>query len=134
MALIMTKAHSQSSQTGSIIDGFMADRTIWRWMFWATSIFQACMVTASFFSFPETHGPMVLRPEAQHLRKETSNSAYYTYLERDEGKRSPLTKTAPAVSRLVRLLLFYSIIQVQTILSRFSYGILYVVLSTCSIL
>ncbi|KAJ0341632.1 hypothetical protein COL922a_002071 [Colletotrichum nupharicola] len=100
---------------GPIIGGFIAARTTLRWMFWSTSIFQAAMIFVSFFSFPESYAPLILRRRAAHLRRETGEPVL-----------------ARALSRPLRLLLFHPIIQVSAVLSGFNYGILYVVLSTFS--
>lgn len=115
---------------GPIIGGFIAMRSDWRWMFWSTSIFQAAMIFASFFCFPETYGPLILRRRARQLRAQTGNPRYYTLGERLDGTRSALALVSRAVSRPVRLLLFHPIIQVVSIKSAIDYGILYIVLST----
>lgn len=107
-------------------------RSDWRWMFWSTSIFQAFMVLASFFSFPETYGPLLLRRRAAHLRKVMGNPRYYTLSERLDGKKSTPKLLSRAVSRPVRLLLTHPIIQLVSLMQAFDYGILYIVLSTFS--
>ncbi|KAI6084022.1 caffeine resistance protein [Hypoxylon rubiginosum] len=117
---------------GPVIGGFMAARTTWRWMFWATSIFQGVMIFVAFFSFDETYGPLILRRRADRIRKETRNSNYYTQAERLDGDRSPGTVLGRALTRPLRLLLFHPIIQVSAILSGFNYGIMYVTISTFS--
>ncbi|KAI1080325.1 caffeine resistance protein [Whalleya microplaca] len=117
---------------GPIIGGFMAARTTWRWMFWATSIFQAVMIFVSFFSFHESYGALILRRRAERLRRQTGNRQYYTQSERLDGDRSATAVLAQALTRPLRLLLFHPIIQVSAILEGFDYGILYVVLSTFS--
>ena len=66
----------------------MAARTTWRWMFWATSIFQGAMMAVSLFSFPETYGPVVLRRRAARLRQTTGDARYATAGERRDGARS----------------------------------------------
>ncbi|KAI8220492.1 putative efflux pump mfs2 [Colletotrichum sp. SAR 10_86] len=117
---------------GPIIGGFIAARTTWRWMFWSTSIFQAAMIFVSFFSFPESYAPLILRRRAARLRKETGETRYHTANERVDAGRSASSVLARALSRPLRLLLFHPIIQVSAVLSGFNYGILYVVLSTFS--
>lgn len=107
-------------------------RSTWRWMFWSTSAFQAAMIFASFFCFPETYGPLILRRRARQLRKSTGNPRYYTLSERVDGDRSTLAVLWRTVSRPVRLLAFHPIIQVVALQEGFTYGILYVVLSTFS--
>lgn len=105
-------------------------RSDWRWMFWSASIFQAAMIFASFFCFPETYGPLILRERARQLRAQTGNPRYYALGERLDGTLSALALVSRAVSRPVRLLLFHPIIQVASIKSAIDYGILHIVLST----
>ncbi|KAI9746307.1 MAG: hypothetical protein M1818_000018 [Claussenomyces sp. TS43310] len=109
---------------GPIIGGFIASRTTWRWMFWATSIFQAVMIFVSFFSFYETYGALILRRRAARLRKETGNTRYYTLAERQDGERTTTAVLLHTLTRPVRLLLFHPIIQIQAAISAFNYGIL----------
>ncbi|KAF4918990.1 putative efflux pump mfs2 [Colletotrichum viniferum] len=106
-----------------IIGGFIAARTTWRWMFWSTSIFQAAMIFVSFFSFPESYAPLILRRRAARLRRETGEPRYHTASERVDAGRSASSVLARALSRPLRLLLFHPIIQVSAVLSGFNYGI-----------
>ncbi|KAI0168848.1 caffeine resistance protein [Hypoxylon sp. FL1284] len=117
---------------GPVIGGFMAGRTTWRWMFWATSIFQGVMIFVAFFSFDESYGPLILRRRAERIRRETGDSRYYTQAERLDEDKSATTVVTRALTRPFRLLLFHPIIQVSAILSGFNYGIMYVTLSTFS--
>lgn len=113
----------------------MAARTTWRWMFWATSIFQVVMNLVSFWCFKETYAPVILRRKAQKLRKETGNPQFQTAEDRraqHDGATSALSALGRALSRPLRLLLFHPIIQVVSIISAFNYGVLYIILSTFS--
>ena len=117
---------------GPIIGGFITERSTWRWMFWSTSILQAVMVLMSFALFQETHAPTILRRRAEHLRRTTGNMQHCTAMERLDSVHSKAWVMMRSLSRPVRLLLFHPIVQVQACLSAFSYGLLYVVLSTFS--
>ncbi|KAI5458803.1 major facilitator superfamily domain-containing protein [Mariannaea sp. PMI_226] len=117
---------------GPIIGGFMAARTTWRWMFWATSIFQAVMIFVSFTTFRETYAPTILQRRAKRLRKETGNDQYKTMGERQHGHQAVLSTLGRTLTRPLRLLMFHPIIQVTSIISGFYYGILYIILSTFS--
>lgn len=90
------------------------------------------MIFVSFFSFPESYAPLILRRRAARLRRETGEPRYHTASERVDAGRSASSVLARALSRPLRLLLFHPIIQVSAVLSGFNYGILYVVLSTFS--
>jgi len=120
------------SSLGPIIGGFMASRTTWRWMFWATSIFQAVMILVSFTVFHETHEPRILKSRAERLRRETGNQQYYTVDERLHSDKSPYFVLSRALIRPLRLLAFHPIIQIASLISAFYYGILYIVISTFS--
>lgn len=108
----------------------MAQRTTWRWMFWSTSIFQAVMILASFLAFRETSPRIILRRRAEKLRRETGDRRYYTTTEQIDGDRNIFRIVGRSLSRPLRLLTFHPIIQAMAILSGFSYGVLYIVLST----
>ena len=110
----------------------MAARTSWRWMFWATSIFQAAMILVSFSAFHETYSPLILRRRAERLRCETGNQQYYTTDELLQSNKSTFAVLGCALIRPLRLLIFHPIIQVTALISAFYYGILYIVLSTFS--
>ncbi|KAK9416474.1 putative Efflux pump antibiotic resistance protein [Seiridium unicorne] len=115
---------------GPIIGGFMAARTTWRWMFWATSIFQAVMVAVSFTTFKETYAPLILKKRADRLRRETGNQQYYTSFERLDEKKSVVSILGRTLTRPLRLLALHPIIQVCSAISAFYYGILYIVLTS----
>ncbi|KAF7362116.1 putative efflux pump antibiotic resistance protein [Mycena venus] len=115
---------------GPIIGGFMAARATWRWMFWSTSSFQALMLIAELTVFHETYAPVILRKRAERLRRSTGNKEYRTVHEHLEDKKSVTTVLARALTRPLRLLAFHPIIQVTALIQAWSYGILYIVLSS----
>jgi MFS family permease len=117
---------------GPIIGAFMAGRTTWRWMFWSTSAFQAVMIVLSFIAYRETYGPLILHRRAQKLRKETGDQRYKTVSERLEADKSVRKVLARHLSRPLRLLATHPIIQCMALLSGFSYGALYIILTTFS--
>jgi multidrug resistance protein len=115
---------------GPIIGGFMAGRTTWRWMFWSTSLFQGVMILVSFTVFRETYAPVILKRKAEALRRNTSDSRYYTVHERMNENTSVPSILAKALSRPLRLLMFHPLVQIVSVLQAFIYGLLYVVLSS----
>lgn len=117
---------------GPIIGGFITKAITWPWIFWSTSILQAVMIVLSFLLFEETYAVAILRRRAKHLRKTTGDNRYYTETEKLQGGRPTLWVLQRSLRRPVRLLLFHPIVQVQTCLSAFYYGITYLVLSTFS--
>lgn len=90
------------------------------------------MIFVSFFCFPETYGPLILRRKAQKLRKHTGDGRYHTLAELRDKARSKASIFAKTLSRPVRLLLFHPIIQIAALQSGFEYGLLYITLSTFS--
>ncbi|ETS81898.1 hypothetical protein PFICI_06900 [Pestalotiopsis fici W106-1] len=118
------------SAVGPIIGGFMAARTTWRWMFWATSIFQGLMIAVSLVVFKETYAPLILKRRAEQRRRETGDARYYTAFERRDEQRSLLAVLGRTLTRPLRLLAFHPIIQVTAAIEAFYYGLLYIVLSS----
>jgi multidrug resistance protein len=117
---------------GPILGAFIVEGTTWRWIFWSTSILQGVMILGSLPFFSETHAPTILRKKAEHLRKITGDPRYYTGEDVLALGRSVSWVLMRSLSRPMRLLLFHPIVQIQACLSAFSYGILYLVLSTFS--
>ncbi|KAI3321836.1 MFS general substrate transporter [Xylariaceae sp. AK1471] len=115
---------------GPILGGFIAEYTTWRWIFWSTSIFQAVMIAVSFDVFRETFGPLILMRRAARLRKETGNQQYYTEYEHQIKDQSVLQVVGRALSRPLRMLIFHPLVQITAVISAFSYGTLYIVLSS----
>jgi MFS family permease len=117
---------------GPIVGGFITEATTWRWIFWSTSILQAAMVAGSFLAFKETYAPIILQRKANVVRRSTGNSQYYTETEKLASGRSSLWLIQRSLTRPLRLLAFHPIIQAQSLLSAFNYGILYLMLSSFS--
>ncbi|EXJ92004.1 hypothetical protein A1O3_00554 [Capronia epimyces CBS 606.96] len=117
---------------GPIVGGFITQGTTWRWMFWSTSLLQGAMILASILLFDETYEPVILERRAERLRTATGDQRFHTRAGKLSEGRSPLWVMQRSLSRPIRLLLFHPIVQVQTLLSGFSYGVLYLVLSTYS--
>jgi multidrug resistance protein len=115
---------------GPIIGGFMAGRASWRWMFWSTSIFQGVMILVSFTVFRETYAPIILKRKAEGLRHNSGDARYYTIHERTSEHKSLPSVLVKALTRPLRLLMFHPLIQITCILEAFSYGLLYIVLSS----
>lgn len=117
---------------GPIIGGFIVEGTTWRWLFWSTSILQGVLVVLSFILFHETHAPTILRKRAKRLRRTTGNLLLFTQEERVDSVHSKTWILVRSLTRPVRLLLFHPIVQIQALLSGFTYGLSYLVLSTFS--
>ncbi|KAI1192807.1 MFS general substrate transporter [Nemania serpens] len=115
---------------GPILGGVITARADWRWMFWATSIFQGIAIVVCFFTFWETSATIVLQRRASRLRRKTGNKQYMTPDERLNRHLSLPTVLGHALGRPLRLLAFHPIIQLTSLISALNYGLLYVVLSS----
>ena len=100
---------------GPIVGGAIVASTTWRWMFWSTAAFQAVMTVASFLVFRETHLPTIQRKSNPNAERPRWTAVILRSL-----------------TRPLRLLVSHPIVQMQAVLSGFSYGVLYIVLSTFS--
>ena len=117
---------------GPIIGGYIADGTTWRWIFWATSLIQACAIAFSFAFYRETHAPTILNRQAAKLRKSTGDPRYHTQTSAATHDQSFWETLLIHLTRPFRLLAFHPIVQITTILSGFNYGLLYLLLATYS--
>ena len=77
----------------------------------------------------ETHAPTLLHRKAKALRKSTGNRDYYAVSERSLDQALS-HKLYTALERPVRILLTHSIIQLVAIYGAYSFGVMYIVLST----
>lgn len=88
------------------------------------------MIIVSLDVFKETYGPLILKRRAARLRKETGNTQYYTQHEKQIAAQSVLRVATLALTRPLRLLAFHPLVQMTAVISAFSYGTLYIVLSS----
>lgn len=114
---------------GPLLGSWVAEKSTWRWMFWAVSIADAFILVGGIFKLKESYGPYILHQRAKQLRKETGNQKW-----RAEGEAEvaqPVVKKIMSASgRSFGMLFTQPIVQVLAIYMAFSYGILYLMLST----
>ncbi|KAI0193094.1 MFS general substrate transporter [Astrocystis sublimbata] len=115
---------------GPIVGGFITARADWRWMFWATTIFQGVAIVVCFFTYSETYAPVILKRRASRLRRTTGDKQYMTLNERLDRELPLLVRLKRALSRPVRLLVSQPPLLAASVISGFNYGWLYVVLSS----
>lgn len=113
---------------GPIAGGFIAEKTTWRWVFWATSIVDSGIQVMGFFLLRETFAPKLLGIKAKRLRKETGNDAWHTEWENPDRTLGNVLRTA--LIRPFRLLGTQPIVQVLALYMAYLYGLMYLVLST----
>src|SRR5271156_4787731 len=117
---------------GPIIGGFVAQYSTWRWLFWATSMADAVILTVGLFYLRESYAPLLLWRKCKLLRKKTGNSNLRTeFPDMDQPATKKLYTT---ISRAFGLLFTQPIVQVLSIYMAFAYGCLYLVLSTFPLL
>jgi len=87
--------------------------------FWATSIAQAVMIVASYFTFRETFASAILERRAKSLRRSTG-LFYYTAAACQHQGKSIAKVLQRSLSRPLRLLVYHPLIQINGALSAFS--------------
>ncbi|KAH8170843.1 major facilitator superfamily protein [Sarocladium implicatum] len=115
---------------GPVLGGIVADRLSWPWVFYTTSILQGVITIFAFIVFRETFAPLILRRHAAKLRHETGNANYHTKEEREHAHISAGQNIIYALTRPIRLVVFHPIIQIAAAVSAFSYGLLYIILTS----
>ena len=113
---------------GPIIGAWIAEKTTWRWCFWAVTIFGVVVQVLIYFTLPETYGPRILYWKAEKLRKETGNEKLRTQFELEDRKWSTIMRHA--IVRPFILLFTQPIIQFLAAYLSLIYGIIYLMLST----
>ena len=113
---------------GPIAGGFIVENTTWRWAFYATSIADGLIQVSGLFFLQETYGPSILHKKAKKIRKETGNLEFKTEFEHPE--RTLLKTLKGSIGRPFRLLGTQPIIQCLALYLAFTYGIMYLVMST----
>ncbi|KAL4817763.1 major facilitator superfamily domain-containing protein [Aspergillus spinulosporus] len=113
---------------GPIAGGFIAENTTWRWVFYATTIADGVIQIAGLIILQETYAPKILRTRAKRLRKETGDLSYQTEVERQKKTLSETIRSA--LIRPFRLLTTQPIVQAVAAYLAYTYGMMYLVLST----
>lgn len=117
-----------SPAVAPIMGGYLTQFTTWRWVFWATSIFDAAVQVACFFLLKETFAPAILAKKAAHLRRLTGNIQLHTKWQGpDHSMKKLITKS------LVRPLIMLGTqpaLQAMALFRAYQYGLMYLVLAT----
>lgn len=120
-----------SPAVAPIMGGYLTQYISWRWVFFATSIFDLVVQVACFFLLRETHHPTILRNKAKALRKYTGRPELYT---EHEGPNHSMKKIL--MKSLVRpfiMLTTQPALQAMSLFRGFQYGIMYLVFATFGI-
>ena len=114
---------------GPIVGSWVAQYSTWRWIFWAVSIADLFILAGGIWKLKESYAPYILHKQAKALRKETGNNLYKAEGEGDLNQ--PIYKKISAtMTRSFSMLFTQPIVQVMAIYMAFSYGVLYLGLST----
>ncbi|EHL01404.1 putative Uncharacterized transporter [Glarea lozoyensis 74030] len=120
--------HAAERAFGPLIGGFISQNLNWSWSFWIMAIVTTPPIILSFFVFRETYAPVILHRLAAKLRKETGNHDLYTIY--DKERPSLPTRLRIALTRPTLMLFQQPIIQVWALFGAYSFGLLYIVLTT----
>lgn len=113
---------------GPIIGGWIAERSTWRWVFWATSIADVVVQVAGLFFLAETYAPQILKQKARRLRHETGNDRLHN---ESEGKKfSEILKVA--LVRPFRLIGTQPIVQLLALYQAYLFGMFYLLFTSFS--
>jgi multidrug resistance protein len=113
---------------GPIAGGFITENTTWRWVFYATTIADGVIQFVGLFLLQETYAPILLQRKKVKLIKETGNNDLHT--EWDDPSRTLSQTLKTGLARPFRLLGTQIIIQMLALYMAYTYGIMYLVLST----
>jgi multidrug resistance protein len=113
---------------GPIAGGFITENTTWRWVFYATTIADGVIQFVGLFLLQETYAPILLQRKKVKLIKETGNNDLHT--EWDDPSRTLSQTLETGLARPFRLLGTQIIIQMLALYMAYTYGLMYLVLST----
>ena len=114
---------------GPIMGGFISENTTWRWIFYASSCFDALVLILGLFLLQETYTPVLLQRTRNKLIKQTNNNLLHTQF---DNVNTLAVKLGTGFTRPFLLLFTQPIIQVLAIYMSITYGLTYLVLSTFS--
>lgn len=125
---LYTLAPVLGPSAGPLMGAWIAEKTTWRWSFWAVTIFGVTVQVLIHFTLDETYEPRILQLKARRLRKETGNDSLHTRYETDDHDINAVLKKA-----LVRVFVFLGtqpIVQFLALYMALIYGIIYLMLAT----
>jgi multidrug resistance protein len=117
-----------SPAVAPIMGGYLTQYTTWRWVFWATSIFDAVVQVVCLFLLKETFAPAILAKKAARLQKLTGNLQLHTKWQGPDHSMKTLI-----MKSLVRPLIMLGTqpaLQAMALFRAYQYGLMYLVLAT----
>jgi MFS family permease len=113
---------------GPIIGGWIAQKTTWRWGFWANTIANLFVQACAFIWLRETYAPRILGKRAKKLRQETGNIELHTKWDDSEHTLAHLWRKS--FIRPWKLMFTQPIIQFLSLYNAYNYGLLYLFITT----
>lgn len=114
---------------GPVVGAWVAEKSTWRWMFYASSIVNLFILVGGFWKLRETYAPYILHKKAKLIRTRTGENRYRADGE-GEVDQPIWKKIVKTMGRSFGMLFTQPIVQVLALYMAFSYGILYLALST----
>ncbi|KII86228.1 hypothetical protein PLICRDRAFT_114364 [Plicaturopsis crispa FD-325 SS-3] len=122
---------------GPIAGSWVAEKSTWRWVFWSTCIVDAAVQVAGYFLLQETFAPVLLERKAKRIRKAMQSDP-----EKGPGRARTVRTVFEssdrhwkriflnALTRPFAMFFYEPIIQLFGLYMAFSYGLLYLFLTT----
>jgi MFS family permease len=115
---------------GPVAGGWIAEYSIWRWVFWSSSIAAIVVQTYGFFGLRESHGVTLLRQRKARLIKETGNHDLYL----DGDADPPLhTKMLSNIKRPIHMFFTQPIVVLIATYMAYIFGLNYLFIATFSV-
>ncbi|KAJ7067427.1 MFS polyamine transporter [Mycena amicta] len=134
---IYTLAPLLGPVVGPVCGAFIAQRSTWRWVFWATSAFTVAVQVLGVFYLRESYAPYILEQRAQRIRRSLEQNAdaekgpvpHVRSRYADEG-RTWKTVIRIALTRPFVIFYYEPIIQLLGVYMAFVYGVFYLFLTS----
>ncbi|KAA1478673.1 MFS polyamine transporter [Dentipellis sp. KUC8613] len=130
---IYTLAPLVGPTVAPVAGAWIAERSTWRWVFWATTIADACVQAMGLLFLKETYGPVLLERKAATIRaslsaeKRTHTRVRTVFESDDRNGRAILQR---ALTRPFAMFAREPILDLISIYTAFLYGLLYLFITT----
>lgn len=114
---------------GPILGGLVVEKANWRWLFWILSAVEGVAMLFFIALLPETHAQTLLSRKAKLKRIETGQPYYTTW---DLTSPTIGHRLKVALKRPIHMFFTQPIIQLISLIQAYSFGIVYINLSTFS--
>jgi len=116
---------------GPVAGGYLIRAAGWRWVYWLITIIAGVITVFTFFTLKESYAPVILERKAARLRKQTGNPNLRSKFA--DQSTTPAEKLKQAIVRPLKLLFLVPIVTLMSLYVAITYGILYLLFSTFSI-